>query len=53
MLGVVGAGGLGQMLAFHMGLFQMGKTATLIGAMLLMVAVVDAASHTSRRLLTR
>lgn len=52
-LGVVGAGGLGQLLAFHMGLFQMGKTATLIGAMLLMVAVVDAASHTSRRLLTR
>jgi phosphonate transport system permease protein len=52
-LGVVGAGGLGQLLAFHMGLFQMGKTATLIGAMLLMVAMVDAASHTSRRLLTR
>ena len=25
-LGVVGAGGLGQMLAFHMGLFQMGET---------------------------
>ena len=36
-LGVVGAGGLGQLLAF----------------LLLMVAVVDAASHTSRRLLTR
>jgi len=52
-LGVVGAGGLGQLLAFHMGLFQMNKTATILGAMLLMVAVVDAASHTSRRLLTR
>ncbi|HRK37458.1 MAG TPA: phosphonate ABC transporter, permease protein PhnE [Burkholderiaceae bacterium] len=52
-LGVVGAGGLGQLLAFHMGLFHMGKTATLIGAMLLMVAVVDAASHASRRVLTR
>ncbi len=52
-LGVVGAGGLGQLLAFHMGLFHMGKTATLIGAMLLMVAMVDAASHASRRLLTR
>ena len=25
-LGVVGAGGLGQLLAFHMGLFHMGKT---------------------------
>ncbi|MDP2743002.1 MAG: phosphonate ABC transporter, permease protein PhnE, partial [Hydrogenophaga sp.] len=40
-LGVVGAGGLGQLLAFHMGLFQMNKTATILGAMLLMVAVVD------------
>lgn len=52
-LGVVGAGGLGQLLAFHMGLFQMGKTATILGAMLLMVAVVDAASHDARRLMTR
>ena len=52
-LGVVGAGGLGQMLSFHMGLFQMGKTATLLGAMLLMVALVDALSFTARRLLTR
>ncbi len=52
-LGVVGAGGLGQLLAFHMGLFQMNKTATILGAMLLMVAVVDAASHAARRLLTR
>jgi len=52
-LGVVGAGGLGQLLSFHMGLFQMNKTATILGAMLLMVAAVDAASHTSRRLLSR
>ncbi len=52
-LGVVGAGGLGQLLSFHMGLFQMNKTATILGAMLLMVALVDAASHASRRLLTR
>jgi len=52
-LGVVGAGGLGQLLAFHMGLFQMNKTATLLGAMLLMVAVVDASSHAARRWLTR
>ncbi|MCK7493531.1 MAG: ABC transporter permease subunit [Comamonadaceae bacterium] len=37
-LGVVGAGGLGQLLAFHMGLFQMGKTATILAAMLLLVA---------------
>ncbi len=52
-LGVVGAGGLGQLLAFHMGLFMMGKTATILGAMLVLVAIVDAASHLSRRLLTR
>lgn len=52
-LGVVGAGGLGQLLAFHMGLFQMNKTATILGAMLLMVALVDAASHGARRVLTR
>jgi len=52
-LGVVGAGGLGQLLAFHMGLFQMGKTATVLGAMLLLVALVDALSHLSRRVFTR
>jgi len=52
-LGVVGAGGLGQMLAFHMGLFQMGKTATVLGAMLLMVALVDSLSYASRRWLMR
>jgi phosphonate transport system permease protein len=52
-LGVVGAGGLGQMLAFHMGLFQMNKTASTLGAMLLMVALVDVISHATRRQLTR
>ena len=52
-LGVVGAGGLGQLLAFHMGLFQMSKTATILGAMLVLVGIVDAASHLSRRLITR
>jgi phosphonate transport system permease protein len=52
-LGVVGAGGLGQMLAFHMGLFQMGRTATVIAAMLLLVAAVDMLSYAARRLLTR
>ena len=51
--GVVGAGGLGQLLAFHLGLFQMGKTATVIIAMLLLVAVVDGASHALRRAMTR
>ena len=52
-LGVVGAGGLGQLLAFHMGLFQMGKTATVLCAMLLLVAVVDAVSYGMRRVLSR
>jgi phosphonate transport system permease protein len=52
-LGVVGAGGLGQLLAFHMGLFQMGKTATILGAMLLLVAAVDALSYGARRVTTR
>jgi phosphonate transport system permease protein len=52
-LGVVGAGGLGQMLAFHMGLFHMGKTCTIVGAMLLLVALVDALSLASRRAMTR
>lgn len=52
-LGVVGAGGLGQLLAFHMGLFHMGKTATVLGGMLVLVAFVDAASYGARRLLAR
>jgi phosphonate transport system permease protein len=52
-LGVVGAGGLGQLLAFHMGLFQMGKTCTILGAMLLLVALVDSLSVASRRWMTR
>lgn len=47
-LGVVGAGGLGQMLAFHMGLFQMSETSTVLVAMILMVALVDALSYYSR-----
>jgi phosphonate transport system permease protein len=52
-LGVVGAGGLGQLLMFHMGLFHMGKTATILAAMLALVAVVDASSYGARRLMTR
>jgi phosphonate transport system permease protein len=51
-LGVVGAGGLGQMLAFHMGLFQMGETGSILLAMLVLVALVDALSFTSRRWMT-
>jgi phosphonate transport system permease protein len=52
-LGVVGAGGLGQLLAFHMGLFQMGKTATVLIAMLVLVGIVDAVSYGLRRVLMR
>jgi phosphonate transport system permease protein len=52
-LGVVGAGGLGQVLAFHMGLFHMNKTATVLIAMLVLVGMVDAVSYGLRRLLMR
>ncbi|WP_043783707.1 phosphonate ABC transporter, permease protein PhnE [Rubrivivax gelatinosus] len=52
-LGVVGAGGLGQMLAFHLGLFQMGRTATVLLAMIVLVLAVDAASVFTRRRLMR
>ena len=52
-LGVVGAGGLGQLLAFHMGLFHMNKTASILAAMLLMVGVVDVLSHVMRLRLSR
>jgi phosphonate transport system permease protein len=52
-LGVVGGGGLGQMLAFHMGLFQMSKTSTILLAMLALVALVDAMSYASRKWLVR
>ncbi|MES2315866.1 MAG: phosphonate ABC transporter, permease protein PhnE [Pseudomonadota bacterium] len=52
-LGVVGAGGLGQMLKYHLSLFQMPSAATVIIAMLLLVAFVDALSFALRRALTR
>jgi phosphonate transport system permease protein len=51
-LGVVGAGGLGQMLAFHMGLFQMGETSSILIAMMTLVALVDVVSFASRRWMT-
>ncbi|MEN9868068.1 MAG: phosphonate transporter, permease protein PhnE [Pseudomonadota bacterium] len=52
-LGVVGAGGLGQMLAFHMGLFQMNETSTVLLGMLLLVVLVDGASYLIRTRLAR
>ncbi len=52
-LGVVGGGGLGQMLAFHMGLFHMNETSTILIAMILLVWLVDIASYVSRRVMQR
>jgi phosphonate transport system permease protein len=52
-LGVVGAGGLGQMLAFHLGLFQMPETASVLVAMMLLVLLVDASSYAARRIMSR
>jgi phosphonate transport system permease protein len=52
-LGVVGAGGLGQMLAFHLGLFQMAETGSVLAAMIVLVAIVDVASYAARRAMSR
>jgi len=52
-LGVVGAGGLGQMLAFHLGLFQMAETGAVLLAMMVLVGMVDAASYVARRVMGR
>lgn len=48
-LGVVGAGGLGQMLSYHLGLFQMREACTVLLAMIGLVALVDALSAWLRR----
>lgn len=48
-LGALGTGRLGQMLKFHLSLFQMQQAASVIIAMLLMIALVDAASFWLRR----
>ena len=52
-LGIVGAGGLGQMLKYHLSLFQMQQAASVILAMLVLVAMVDALSYVWRRAMTR
>jgi phosphonate transport system permease protein len=52
-LGVVGAGGLGQMLSFHMGLFQMNETSSILIVMILLVVLVDSLSYLTRRILMR
>jgi len=48
-LGFVGAGGLGQMLYFHLSLFHQRQAATVLIAMFALVLVVDAASGRLRR----
>ncbi len=52
-LGVVGAGGLGQMLKYHLSLFHMQQAATVLIAMLLLVILVDGLSLVLRRMMTR
>lgn len=52
-LGVVGAGGLGQMLSYHLSLFQMHESCTVLLAMMGLVLAVDALSFLARRALTR
>ena len=47
-LGVVGGGGLGQMLHFHLSLFQMQDAATILIAMIVLVGLVDIVSNRLR-----
>ena len=47
-LGVAGAGGLGQMLYFHLSLLQYRETGTILLAMIVLVAMVDALSNLLR-----
>ena len=48
-LGVVGAGGLGQLLSFNLGLFFMDKASTIILTMIFLVCIVDLISSLIRR----
>jgi phosphonate transport system permease protein len=41
------------MLAFHMGLFQMSETSSILIAMIILVVLVDALSYLARRLMSR
>ena len=52
-LGVVGAGGLGQLLFYHLGLFHFAASGPVIIAMLVLVGLVDWASTALRERLTR
>ena len=48
-LGFVGAGGLGQLLYFHLSIFQQAEASTVMIAMLILVIVVDTVSALFRR----
>ena len=48
-LGVVGAGGLGQLLSYHLALFHTRESCTVLLAMIGVVCVVDALSYVVRR----
>ena len=48
-LGVFGAGGLGQMLYFHLSLFQTSQACSVIIAMIILVALVDTISYRLRQ----
>ena len=48
-LGFVGGGGLGQLLYFHLSIFQQPQAMTVLLAMFAIVAAVDAASAHLRR----
>lgn len=52
-LGIVGAGGLGQMLHFHLSLFHMQQVASVVLAMLVLVLLVDGVSYASRQAMMR
>ncbi len=52
-LGVVGAGGLGQMLYVHLSLFQLHEASTVLIAVVVLVGLVDAASNATRARLVR
>ena len=51
-LGVVGAGGLGQMLYFHLSLFHMHDASTVLLTMIVLVGLVDVLSNRVRLRLT-
>jgi phosphonate transport system permease protein len=48
-LGFVGGGGLGQLLYFHLSIFQQSQAMTVLAAMFALVALVDAVSARLRR----